>query len=524
MHLESTLVSWPHPAIVRRPLLALAVALASGASPAAAQVTTSTAILTASVAESLDAVRLHPDDPIADHSGTPLLPPRTSTLSLSAGPLTDARALPDYDGRDDGAAASGDVLIWVPRVLFFPVYAVMEYGVRWPLVSFITWQEKTKILARLTGAVTFREGRSGLFPTAFFDFGLLPSVGFFFFNEDLFLEGHSFQVQGGFWADDWRRVVLRDQMRIFADTGHVDLRLEYATRPDHIYYGQGWATHQSSRVFFTHRILDAELGLSAFLKGLNRVSAFVRYRNGELGSSLACAVGGANPTLEQIVDCNGRSPSIETRFDTTKLAGFGGDGYQLITTGVGIELDTRQTDREFTDGTGLRAELASSFSVDPTDPTLNFMRWNLQGNAFLDITGKNHVIGLQLYTGFLHRTGDREVPITEQVIGGGEEVLRGFLPGRFRGDTMFAATIDYRYPIWALIDANFFLGVGNAFGPFFEGFAWKRLVMSGGFALRTSLSRETSLDLVIGFGTNRFEESTFQVDSVRFSFGANHGF
>jgi hypothetical protein len=351
---------------------------------------------------------------------------------------------------------------------------------------------------------TFREGRSGLFPTAFFDFGLLPSVGFYFFNEDLFVEGHDFAVQGGFWANDWRRIVVDDRVAVFDDdTGQLHLHLEYATRPDHPYYGVGYATSQSALTYFEHRVLDAHLGLGASLGGLNRISGFVRYRNASSD--------------------RGTGPSLETRFDTSRVDGFRDGGYQLLSRRrTPRARHARRRPRLHRRLRPARRALGD-FSFDPDEPDRNFLRWGAQASAFVDVTGKNHVLGLQVYTAFVERTGDGDVPPTELIVGGGEEVLRGFLRGRFRGDSLFAATLNYRYPIWILLDADFFFGVGNAFGPQLEGFTWKRLVLEGGFALRTSLSRETSLDLLVGFGTNRLEED-LRVDNVRFTFGANHGF
>ena len=489
-------------------VLSLSPGLALSQAVATTTTTTVTPVLVSEGAPSvpLEALpeRFEPYDPRADRTGTPILPPRTATVGPTSAPPGERRPVPDYDGREPAGMTAREALVWVPRVLLYPAHLVMEYAVRWPLVEFITWQEREKILARVSRVFTFRGGQSGLFPTAFFDFGLLPSVGFYFYNEDLFVEGHDFAVQGGFWANDWRRIVVDDRVAVFDDdTGQLHLHLEYATRPDHPYYGVGYATNQSALTYFEHRVLDAHLGLGASLGGLNRISGFVRYRNAELGP--------------------GQGPSLETRFDTTRVDGFRDGGYQLLTSGVRLELDTRAEDRGFTDGSGLRAELSSDFSVDPDEPDRNFLRWGVQASAFLDVTGKNHVLGLQVYTAFVERTGEGEVPPTELIVGGGEEVLRGFLRGRFRGDSLFAATLNYRYPIWILLDADFFFGVGNAFGPQLEGFTWKRLVLEGGFALRTSLSRETSLDLLVGFGTNRLEED-LRVDNVRFTFGANHGF
>src|SRR5262249_8130399 len=50
-------------------------------------------------------------------------------LLLAAGiaHADDQRPVPDYQGRGDAPTDAGDVLIWVPRVVFAPVYFVAEY-------------------------------------------------------------------------------------------------------------------------------------------------------------------------------------------------------------------------------------------------------------------------------------------------------------------------------------------------------------------------------------------------------------
>ena len=119
------------------------------------------------------------------------------------------------------------------------------------------------------------------------------------------------------------------------------------------------------------------------------------------------------------------------------------------------------------------------------------------------------------------RTNGEALPLTELI---SVESLRGFIPGRFRGESAVGATLSYRYPIWVLLDAELFLGVGNAFGPALIDFRFDRLVLDGGLALRLGVSRDTSIDLLVGFGTNRLGSPALEVDSFRFSFGAKHGF
>src|SRR5689334_24631168 len=57
----------------------------------------------------------------------------------------DERAVPDYDGRGDDPTTAGDVLIWVPRVLFSPLYFVSEFIVRRPLGWLVSTAEEEEI-------------------------------------------------------------------------------------------------------------------------------------------------------------------------------------------------------------------------------------------------------------------------------------------------------------------------------------------------------------------------------------------
>src|SRR5882672_4084403 len=59
----------------------------------------------------------------------------------SAATSPEPRELPDYDGRGGQPTTPGKVLLWVPRIAFFPFYLVSEYVVRRPLGWLITSAE-----------------------------------------------------------------------------------------------------------------------------------------------------------------------------------------------------------------------------------------------------------------------------------------------------------------------------------------------------------------------------------------------
>ena len=171
-----------------------------------------------------------------DTTGTPPLPQADEMPPTSAGP-GEERPLPDYDGRQDRPPSAGEVLIWVPRVIFYPVHLALEYLVRWPLVSLITVMEEYYVLQHVMDIFTWSEGKAGVFPTAFYEFGISPSVGFYAFQQDVFGPGSKQILKGGFWTDK-QQLALENRMHVFRDdSGTVFLRAIFSNRPDHPFYG-----------------------------------------------------------------------------------------------------------------------------------------------------------------------------------------------------------------------------------------------------------------------------------------------
>src|SRR5687767_15236803 len=93
----------------------------------------------------------------------------------------EKKPVPDYDGREEPGPDAGDVLLWVPRTAFFPLYLVSEYVLRRPLEWFVVTAEREQWPTLVLDFFTFGPDRTaGVFPTALFDFGFRPSVGLYF--------------------------------------------------------------------------------------------------------------------------------------------------------------------------------------------------------------------------------------------------------------------------------------------------------------------------------------------------------
>jgi outer membrane protein assembly factor BamA len=382
----------------------------------------------------------------------------------------------------------------------------MEYGIRRPVVGLATLIEKYELQNWVRRVFVFRDGDAGIFPTFLYEFGTYASLGAYFYHDDLFRPGHDLIIHGGFWTDDWLRLVLKDDLTVFRDdTGLVETRVLYVRRPDRPFHGIGPDTNQDAETFYRIDRFDARTSLAGHLGPLDEARLALGFRRTRFD--------------------DGKSPSISELFDPTDaevVPGFG--GYELVTTGLDVALDTRSPDLVRTSGTGVRLELFGTFNVDPSKPDLRFVRWGGEGALFLDITGHNNVLGFRAYTEFAEPLDDETIPFFELPSLGGDEKMRGFISGRFRGNSVFLVTAEYRYPVWALLDASVFVSGGNAFGSYLDGLRLDRLFLSWGLGLRSNMARDVSFDMLLAFGTNRIDSEDIELAHVHFVFGVSTGF
>lgn len=444
-----------------------------------------------------------------DPSATPPLPPRDPALAPVSATSGGKRAVPDYDGRPPLPPSAQEALAWAPRVVLFPAHALTEYGIRRPAVSTLNWMSRYAVLTRVYDLFTWDDGNAGIYPIFDVDIGLKSSLGATVYWDELIVPANSLRLSASAAPDGVIQTSLRERLKLFRDgTGRLTLRSHYVKRPDGVFFGIGSDTRPQDKVYFAYTARAIAAGLDGDLGGLNRIGFELGYRDARLG-----------PTDED--------PSLETRYggpgQPPPPPGF--DRYGLLQARAGLVLDSRNPRLDLTAGTGVRLEGDVAYGFDPNDSTLEMATWGVVGNAFYDFSGSRHVVGLEVATRFSERLGTREIPFTELPALGGLEWMRGFLSGRLRGDSAFAAGAQYRYPFWTYLDAELFASAGNVFPGHLSGFGPQRLFLNYGVALRTTYSRDTSLALTAAVATNRLDDPAFRlVDSTRFSVGVNRGF
>ncbi|MCI7059798.1 MAG: BamA/TamA family outer membrane protein, partial [Megasphaera elsdenii] len=121
--------------------------------------------------------------------------------------------------------------------------------------------------------------------------------------------------------------------------------------------------------------------------------------------------------------------------------------------------------------------------------------------------GRAHVIAVRLMGGIA--TGD--MPYNDLFTLGGADNLRGYEDDEFRGNKMYEATVEYRYPIAKKIQGVVFTDLGNAWGGV-ENIPWyhenNKLHYSGGLGFRiTTPIGPIRLDYAVGQDGGKFHFS-----------------
>ena len=441
----------------------------------------------------------------------------------SAGELTWARqhpnaapmrVAPDYDGRRPPGMTAGRGFEWLAQGLFYPVYILTEYGLRRPLGWVVSTAERKQVPAAVINFFTFGENKdSGVVPTAFFDFGVYPSVGVYGWMDHVFARRNSIQAQFGTWGPKWLLLSLRDRWTISGNS-YVSAYGTYIRRPDQPFFGLGSRSLQKN--FSRYSVHGVEAGLDAWAAVTRQsgVLSRVGIRQRTFSDGDCCG----NPGIENFV--------AQGRFELPP--GYQ-DGYAAVFQRLELVLDNRPRRPAKQTGGRIDFEVEHGTDVNHVKNGAHWVRYGATGGIYADI-GRTRTIGL-LGTVLMVDPIRGQVPFTEQVtLGGSGQVMAGYvglMPGyimnRMIGRSAAAVAVEYRWPIWVFLDGTLQMGVGNVFGEHLEGFGPKLFRLSGAVGVKSNNSADRQLEILTGFGTETLQDG-LQVNSFRLVFGGTRGF
>jgi hypothetical protein len=426
----------------------------------------------------------------------------------------EPRTLPDYDGRGDDPTTAGDVLIWIPRVVLFPLYVVNEFVLRKPLGWLLTTAERNQWAASVFALFQFGPNNEiAIVPTALFDLGFQPSVGVYARWNDFIARQNKLRLHFATWGADWIRLTLADRIESADGRRRLQLRGEYAKRPDGLFYGIGLDSGRWNRSRYNYRLMDLELAFDARTWRNSSARVFATLRGMEFSEGTCCG-----------------DPSVLRRVQEGTLLGVNGnplplppgwEGYAIYKHGFELIVDTRRPRPE--PGSGVRFGIHGEQAVDIEHPLdRSWVRYAAGSGVFWDITGRNQVLHLDAQVQMISRISG-EVPFTEMIDLSDTGPLKGFVPGRIIGESAAAVSLEYDWPIWVWLDGTLHVAAGNAFGPDWEGFELGAARISTGIGITAPGERDHAFSMLIAVGTKPLNEGG-KIEAFRLMFGGTRVF
>ncbi|MBP2665043.1 MAG: surface antigen [Firmicutes bacterium] len=87
----------------------------------------------------------------------------------------------------------------------------------------------------------------------------------------------------------------------------------------------------------------------------------------------------------------------------------------------------------------------------------DFKKYTAEARHYWKV-GKSQVVAVRGIMGY----GSGSIPYMQQFVAGGSNTLRGYRDDQFKGNRLFATTMEYRFPIAKRVQAAFFTDIGNA--------------------------------------------------------------
>jgi hypothetical protein len=435
----------------------------------------------------------------------------TACLALLLGAQAIAHAdpkrpVPDYDGRGNPDSDGDSWELWIPRVVLSPVYVAHEYLIRRPLGALVTKAEREHWADSVEQIFTFGpNGNHVMYPTALFDFGMLPSVGIYYAGHDEFVEHNTLRVHVATWGRPWISATVADHYAF--DRHHtLQARFDFRRSEDNIFFGIGPDVGPRTQSRYGLEKLEGTLTYHLRFPGESRFFADAGIHR----------IGFVDGTC-----CN--DPSVMERVDAGQLPlppGYG-DSYTTAFGSLDLQLDTRSPKPE--PGSGAYLHAYARPDADVHMPRA-WMQYGGELGGAVDLTGRQRVLKMQLALGFvdpLQGTAD-QIPFTEYAVLGGE-LMPGFVPGWMTGRSTAAAQIGYTWPVWIGFDGQTRFTLGNAFGEHLAGLGPSNFRWSWDLGLTTNTVRDQGFELLFGLGSETFDQGG-KVTSVRFAVGSRQGF
>jgi hypothetical protein len=434
---------------------------------------------------------------------TPAPATKSTAVPAPANPTRPAhRSVPDYDGRAPEPTTTGDVLLWIPRALLFPVRIVIDYGVRRPFGYVVHKAEHSRGFRRFLARV-FRHVEDAnplIFPVVLADFGLFKSsVGLrVLYRRGYLIPKSDVSLRVGTGGLDWWRADIGTKTKVGALRATTEVGINQ--RPDYVFYGIGRDTPETARARYAARKVFARGSIGGHVQEVGETLFSVGITDTDLESSTYSG----DASIDEQIAAGGIEP----------LRGGYERDYRTARVGARVTLDTRFDGKRARSGARLDAEIEY---VRDLDASGSWTRVELMagGGLLLDRVAERK---LDVHVAVELVEPDRDstvIPFPELATISGTRWLKGLPTGRVYDRSAAAFIVDYHWPLAAWLDAHAHVGAGNVFDAHLRGFALRHLRGSFGGALTIAGLTDRLIGVSLAFGTEPLGDGV-DINSVRF--------
>ena len=176
---------------------------------------------------------------------------------------------------------------------------------------------------------------------------------------------------------------------------------------------------------------------------------------------------------------------------TTEFTGFDGS----VSIGLGPALTFDKRDNVLNPSKGFFLDARATFHRRGLGGTVNFNRYLVDYRKYFKILPNHrHILAFNAFGFFV--TGD--APFKQLAEIGGPRILRGYFRGRFRDNHLWTAQGEYRFPIYKIIGATVFGGVGEV-ADRVRNFG-NEIRPSYGVGLRVQVNKREKLNIRFDYG------------------------
>lgn len=385
----------------------------------------------------------------------------------------------------------GDYILAVPQAMLdLPVVALEGFG-KLAVNQVLLWDPVRQLYVKQSDS----SGWWSFMPVVGYSANEGWTGGLSFSSTRVFTRNEYLALEASYSTNDYQRYFFRYEGPIRKGILHrAHVQFTYDRRPRESYYGPGSLSKKGNEVAFT---LESEI-ISA---GLH----FAPHRHLDAHVDVAYSIfnlfDGRDPGV------TGNLNRIRGTFDLTSadLA-----SQEFWSAGLALTHDWRNHPGHTTAGGYESLQMIYHRGAGGSDK-LEFVRTRLDFWRFLELFLERHVALRLLVEDIITFNDSPPVPVYLLSSLGGEDALHGYLTRRFVDKDLALVAIEYRYPVWRVLDGFVFVEQGRVFHDIVNDFEWRNWRWTVGAGLRAWHSKGIAFDARVAFseeGTELYLEFT----------------